>query len=495
MPSQSSISLGDRPQGGKMSAGQSLLTVLPDSVAPLGTGRSGNRVVRIKNPGTALLLADLVAVLISQMLAWQIRLGEFPGLSGLMFNQAILLGAFAAANYLLGLYKTNEKDLVAIVIETAMACSAAGIAGAVAHYVLGGIDLGRSILGITIFSLFVISSTTRTLLASRRVRTAHHDRVLFVGHPLEATDLLETMRRMRETSLVGFLSSDDDTASPVPCLGTSADLEQRVRMLRPTCIVFGGRYEQLDESTKWQLVRYRFAGVTVTDLANFYQSLCGATPLSCLDEHWLLGAQGFNLLADSRKQRVKRLTDCLLATVGLIVSSPLMLLAAIAIRLTSPGPVLFRQRRAGLREKPFELLKFRSMVHSPKRDPEEGRWAEAEDERVTAVGRVIRKTRLDELPQLWNVLKGEMSFVGPRPEQVPIVERLRRITPFYGFRHAVRPGITGWAQINNGYCATEEDSLRKLEYDLYYVQHISVLLDLQILFRTVSVVLTAKGSR
>jgi exopolysaccharide biosynthesis polyprenyl glycosylphosphotransferase len=478
-----------------MSAGHSLLTRLPDSLTPVGARVSGSRAVRIRNPGTALLLADLLAVLVSQLLAWQIRLGDVPALSGLLVNQAILLGAFAAANYLLGLYKTNEKDLGVIVIETAMACSAVAIAGAVAHYALGGIGLGRSILGITILSLFVISSMTRTFLASRRVRTAQHDRVLFVGHPLEATDLLETMRKMREMSLVGFLSSNGDTASPVPCLGTSAELEQRVRMLRPTCIVFGGRYEHLDESTKWQLVRYRFAGVTVTDLANFYQSLCGATPLSCLDEHWLLGAQGFNLLADSRKQRVKRLTDCLLATGGLIVGSPLMLLTAIGIKLTSKGPVLFRQRRSGLREKPFELLKFRSMVHSPKHDPEEGRWAEAQDERVTRFGRFIRKTRLDELPQLWNVLKGEMSFVGPRPEQVPIVERLRQVTPFYGFRHAVRPGITGWAQINNGYCATEEDSLRKLEYDLYYVQHISVLFDLQILFRTVSVVLTGKGSR
>ena len=479
-----------------MSAGQSFLTVLPDSLTSLGGAtRSGERAVGTRKLAIALLFADLLAVIASQFIASLVRLGNVPALSELLVNLAILWSAFGAANYLLGLYKTNEKDLGAIIIETAMACSAAGIAGALAHYAMGGIDLGRGVLGVTIISLFVVSSATRTLLASRRLRTAHHERILFVGHPHEATELYQTMHRMHEMSPIGFLSSDRDGPSPVPRLGTSNDLERGVRMLRPTCIVFGDRFEHLDESTKWQLLQYRFAGVTVKDLASFYQTLCGVTPLSCLDEHWLLGAQGFNLLADSGKRRVKRLTDCLLASVGLIISSPLMLLTVIAIKMTSPGPVLFRQRRVGFREQPFEVLKFRSMVHSPKRDSEEGRWTEAEDERVTAVGRVIRKTRLDELPQLWNVLKGEMSFVGPRPEQVPIVERLRRITPFYGFRHAVRPGITGWAQINNGYCATEEDSLRKLEYDLYYVQHISVLLDLQILFRTVSVVLTGKGSR
>jgi lipopolysaccharide/colanic/teichoic acid biosynthesis glycosyltransferase len=171
-----------------------------------------------------------------------------------------------------------------------------------------------------------------------------------------------------------------------------------------------------------------------------------------------------------------------------------MLLIALAIRLNSKGPVLFRQRRAGLREKPFEVLKFRSMIHLPQAGSDGAPWAGIE-ERVTAVGRVLRKMRLDELPQLWNVLKGDMSFVGPRPEWLPIVERLRMATPFYTFRHAVRPGITGWAQINNGYCASEQETLRKLEYDLYYVQHISLLLDLKILFRTVSVVLTGKGSR
>ncbi len=479
-----------------MTARTPLVTRFPGPLALPTAPRSGSRVARIGKPRTALLLGDVILVLVSQLLATQIRIDTLPALSGLLIDQAILFGVFAAANYLLGLYDINGKDLGSIVVETALACLLAGMAGGLAHYALGGIGLTRGVLGVTMIWLFPLSTMMRAFAHSRMVRTGSRDRILFVGHPQEVTELHQAMQRLRDISLVGFLSWEDfDNATPVPCLGTPEELAREVGMFEPTCIVFGCRDEYLKGSTKWQLLQYRFAGIAVTDLATFYQSLCGTTPLSCLDEHWLLGAQGFNLLADSSRQRLKRLTDCLLATVGLAVGSPLMLLISVAIKLTSAGPVLFRQRRAGLREKPFELLKFRSMVHSPRTDYEDARWAGAQDHRVTLVGRALRKMRLDELPQLWNVLKGDMSFVGPRPEQIPIVERLRGITPFYAFRHAVRPGITGWAQINNGYCASEQESLRKLEYDLYYVQHISLLLDLKILFRTVSVVLTAKGSR
>ncbi len=171
--------------------------------------------------------------------------------------------------------------------------------------------------------------------------------------------------------------------------------------------------------------------------------------------------------------RLKRTLDFFLAATALILAAPLLLLAAISIKLDSPGLVLYRQRRLGFRERPFELLKLRSMHVESTPSADEGRWTQVDDPRVTRVGKVLRRYRIDELPQLWNVLRGEMSLVGPRPEQVPIAARLADIAPNYPLRHWVRPGITGWAQVNAGYCASDQASLKKLAYDLDYVRRMS----------------------
>jgi exopolysaccharide biosynthesis polyprenyl glycosylphosphotransferase len=185
--------------------------------------------------------------------------------------------------------------------------------------------------------------------------------------------------------------------------------------------------------------------------------------------------------------------DKLLAVVGLILASPVMVLTAVLIRLESKGPALYRQERVGLDEKPFILFKFRSMCADAECDG--AVWAQKEDTRVTRVGRIIRKTRIDELPQLWNVLKGDMSFVGPRPERTEFVEFLKKDVPYYMLRHSVRPGITGWAQVNYPYGASRNDALEKLQYDLYYIKNDSFLLDIHIMLRTLRVMLFGIGAR
>lgn len=191
--------------------------------------------------------------------------------------------------------------------------------------------------------------------------------------------------------------------------------------------------------------------------------------------------------------KLKRWIDVAGSLVGLIALFPLLALAALAIKLESPGPVLFRQYRVGRWLRPFEILKLRSMYFDP--NDRSAKWTTKGDRRITRVGRFLRRTRLDEVPQLWNVIKGQMSLIGPRPEQLPLARRLAQLTPYYDWRHAVRPGITGWAQINMGYCASTEESQRKLEYDLFYLRHISLRLDLEVALATVSVVLTGRGSR
>jgi sugar transferase (PEP-CTERM system associated) len=240
------------------------------------------------------------------------------------------------------------------------------------------------------------------------------------------------------------------------------------------------------------LVDSKLRGVRVFSPAVFAERQLGRIDCDSLDASWLLQAEGF---APGAAYRVlKRGGDLVICSLLLLLTLPLMLLAAVAIRLDSSGPVLYRQVRTGRFGRPFTLFKFRSM----RTDAEAGgtpRWAQHQDPRVTRVGGFIRTTRIDELPQLFNVLRGDMSLVGPRPERPHFVAELDRAIPFYRHRHCVAPGITGWAQVNFPYGASIEDSREKLAYDLYYVKNRNLLLDLLILFATVRVILFREGAR
>jgi exopolysaccharide biosynthesis polyprenyl glycosylphosphotransferase len=206
---------------------------------------------------------------------------------------------------------------------------------------------------------------------------------------------------------------------------------------------------------------------------------------------WLVFAHGFDLLHNPFGLRIKRLLDVLIALVLLVVALPALAVVALLIKLESRGPVIFRQARTGLGGAEFEVLKFRSMTQDAERDGPQ--WARDADPRVTRVGRVIRLLHIDELPQLINVLKGEMSFIGPRPERPVFNAMLEQEIPLYSLRHLVRPGITGWAQVMYPYGASVEDAREKLQYDLYYIKNYSVLLDIGIVFKTLRIVLLGKG--
>jgi exopolysaccharide biosynthesis polyprenyl glycosylphosphotransferase len=254
------------------------------------------------------------------------------------------------------------------------------------------------------------------------------------------------------------------------------------------------RSDSLTSELAAVLTRLRFSGIRVYSLLDFCMRASEELPLEILNEFWLCVADGFDLLQARFFRRVKRLTDLALAGAGLLAALPVMLVSATAIRLNSPGPILFRQRRVGWMGRPFELLKFRSMRVGA--EIEGGpQWAAVDDPRVTAVGKILRKFHLDELPQMINILRGEMSFVGPRPERPEFVRMLNESINFYHLRHYVLPGITGWAQVNYAYGASLEDARRKLQYDLYYICNASPLLDLRTLLRTARVVLFRQGSR
>ncbi len=236
----------------------------------------------------------------------------------------------------------------------------------------------------------------------------------------------------------------------------------------------------------------KLRGIRIEDWPAFYEKLTGKIIVQNLRPSWLVFSEGFKRTAVTRM--AKHVVDLALATLFLVIGWPIFVLVALAIRLDSPGPIFFRQERVGEQGRPFTLLKFRTMVQDAelRTGPV---WAADDDPRITRVGRWLRKTRLDEFPQIWNVFKGEMSFIGPRPERPHFVVQLQEKIPYYAERHSVKPGITGWAQVRCPYAATIEDSEEKLQYDLYYVKNMSSLLDIDILLSTIRVVLFGRGAR
>lgn len=304
-------------------------------------------------------------------------------------------------------------------------------------------------------------------------------RILVVGRGERADRLCAILRgpRFRRWEPVRA-SSDPD------CLTAPALREQRIWAVVLACAPDACEDERI-------LIESKVAGVRVLDDTAFHETQLGRLDLDTLTPARILTSEGFHT---SRASAVaKRAIDLVVSSLLLLLMLPLMLVIAALIRLESPGPVLYRQRRAGLHGTPFVLLKFRSM----RQDAEAGtpRWAQECDPRVTRIGRFMRPMRIDELPQLLNVLRGDMSMVGPRPERPHFVAQLARVIPFYHHRAAMRPGLTGWAQVNFPYGASIEDAREKLAYDLYYVKNRSVFLDLLILFSTVRVVLFREGAR
>jgi exopolysaccharide biosynthesis polyprenyl glycosylphosphotransferase len=233
------------------------------------------------------------------------------------------------------------------------------------------------------------------------------------------------------------------------------------------------------------------SGIRVDDAVTAFAALTGRVPLATLNPGWLVFSEGFRRSAWN--ESLKRIVDMVGAIVGIVLTWPVMLIVGIAVRLESRGSVIYRQTRVGWMGKPFTVLKFRSM-RADAESKNGAQWATFNDPRVTRLGGMLRKYRLDELPQFFNVLLGEMSFVGPRPERPYFVEQLRQTIPYYDERHSVRPGLTGWAQVQYRYGSTEEDAFKKLEYDLFYLKNLSLSFDVAIIFQTIRIVVGGRGA-
>jgi exopolysaccharide biosynthesis polyprenyl glycosylphosphotransferase len=316
-------------------------------------------------------------------------------------------------------------------------------------------------------------------------------RWLVIGTGEQALSLREDFARSNTQGELQFLANGQSAggASALAAVGNLDDLERRAH--EPWSGVIVALTEPVPERLVHQLMALRFSGVRVYGIADFYEQMWFKVPVLHTKQGWLVFAHGFDLLHNPLGLRIKRLTDVMLALALLLIASPLMAIVAVLIRLESRGPAIFRQARTGLGGREFEILKYRSMTNDAERDGPQ--WALRSDPRVTRLGRLIRLLRIDELPQLVNVLKGEMSFIGPRPERPVFNETLEKEIPLYNLRHLVRPGITGWAQVMYPYGASVDDAREKLQYDLYYIKNYSVLLDIGIVFKTLRVVLLGKG--
>ena len=329
---------------------------------------------------------------------------------------------------------------------------------------------------------------------------APRERLLLVGtSPAAVTLARELFERRQElgVDIVGFVDPDPArVGAPVinpGVVGTIDDIPALTASMRVDRVVVSLSDER-GKLPMGQLLDVRLrTGVAFDHLASVYEEYTGKIALENLRPSWLIFSAGF------RKTRMllvaKRTFDIVAAVCGLVLASPLMLLVAVIVKLESPrDPILYHQERVGLNGKVFTIHKFRTM----RADAEAGTgpiWSRANDTRVTSVGRFMRKTRLDEIPQLWNVLSGEMSLIGPRPERPSFVEQLTQQIPFYGQRHVVKPGLTGWAQVRYSYGASVEDAVEKMQYDLFYVKNLSMRFDLVIAFETVKTVLLRRGAR
>lgn len=413
-------------------------------------------------------------------------------------DAAVFTGVMLLCMTATGLYNKRLRDrLEGVVIRLVMAMASGVLLLGALYYLFLDLFLGRGVLILAVLSAFAALVFGRALLGRQREKPVHLRRVLVLGSGTNAAAVSSLKRRtdLIGVHVVGFV--------PIPGDETAVSAERQIRLPEslPDWVVDNDvdevvvapdeRRQTLDMNA---LVSCRANGTMVTDVNTFIERETGCLAINDMTPGWF--AYGAPVRSPLVSERVKRFFDIAIALAGVVVTAPLTLAAAAAILIEDGprAPILYRQQRVGLNGKTFSVYKFRSMRTDAEK-PGEARWAAANDPRVTRVGRVLRRLRIDELPQLFNVLRGDMSFVGPRPERPEFVRELEKTFPHYADRHRVKPGLSGWAQVRYTYGASEEDAFQKLRYDLFYLKNRNLYLDLVILLLTAEVVLWGRGVR
>ena len=404
----------------------------------------------------------------------------------------LVVGIFVLLMYYFDLYDSsvlsNRREVVTRLVGV-LGC--AFVALSVLYYAFPEISLvgGTLWLGVAIVGVTVPAWRKLFFVLNRSARFS--ERAILYGDGPLAIPLMEEIASRSELGVrvVGFIGNSTETAAGIPRFDED-DLQDVVeqRNVRRVVVTMGDRRGKLRVD---QLLKLKTKGVYIQDGPEYYESITGKIPLESVRLSWLIFSPGFHVRAALRLY--KRMFSLLLGSLAIVITSPIMLLATIAVRLGSRGPAIFRQKRVGEHGKLFTVYKFRSMFEGS--DKIRLTPAEHGDPRVTRVGKWLRRTRVDELPQLFNIVKGDMAFVGPRPFVPEQEEECAAQIPFYRERWLVKPGATGWAQINRGYNATLEDNREKLAYDLFYIKNVSFGLDLFIMFSTIKILLLGRGGR
>jgi sugar transferase (PEP-CTERM system associated) len=403
-----------------------------------------------------------------------------------------------ASFFLFDLYEFREVRKRGVVyIRTLQALGLTSIVLAAIFYAFPQMILGR---GVFLISLLLILSTMilwRLFVLWLLGHPRFAERVLIIGTNKNAIEIArEALDRPEHGyKIVGFVGDDpalvgQSLINP-SVVGLMSDLQDLVSHHHINRVVLAMN-ERRGRMPLGPLIEMKLRdGLAIEEADSFYERLTGKVSTGTLRPSWLIfSGRSRRMLPYSK---IRRLLDVALSVLGLLLSLPLMVLAVIAIKLDSRGPILYRQKRVGQRNQIFTIMKFRSMRVDA--EPDGPVWAGEDDPRITRVGRIIRKLRIDELPQFVNIIRGEMTFVGPRPERPEFVEMLEQKIPYYSQRHLVKPGLTGWAQIRYPYCASVEDAVQKLQYDLYYIKNQSLMLDVVTLFETTRIVLFGRGAR
>ncbi|MDR1857205.1 MAG: sugar transferase [Desulfovibrio sp.] len=394
--------------------------------------------------------------------------------------------------YILDAYSVGLEDFKETMGRVLLACFLGIISSSTASYSFQHWRFDRETLVVLFAVSFTCSLCWRWLYVRFADRITHPLRVLLVGVDRAGKVRNLLAEGLPKAEIIGYVGEPGQDPEAGPCLGAPFDCLGVAQAHKATMIVLLPD-APIDGDIAHELLEAKLRGAMVVDIRTFYEHVAQRLPLSQITDEWLLLNEGFTLNTRGSLRRLKRALDVILSLAMLVPAMPIMLLTAAIVRLESPGPVIYRQDRVGLFEREFTVYKFRSMRSDAEKDG--AVWAKAGDSRVTRFGKFIRKVRIDELPQIWNILKGDMSFIGPRPERMAFVRELRTSIPYYGLRHTVKPGLTGWAQVSYPYGASVEDARRKLEYDLYYIKNMSILLDVHIIFKTIGVILFPKGAR
>ncbi|MDQ3130616.1 MAG: TIGR03013 family PEP-CTERM/XrtA system glycosyltransferase [Acidobacteriota bacterium] len=451
-----------------------------------------------------LILADTAFIYGGIVLAMYVRLGFSGSEYQLNDNSGWLKIAFATFVCLLILYFYDLYDYTVmgnrreLMLRLVQALGIAWVLLALIFYFVPPMLIGR---GVSVFSVVIVLILLLVWRVLIHLLTGHPgigEKILVVGTGKSATDTAEAVWERRDAGyrIVGFVT--ENGAKPhtkigeSEIIGTVDNLESIIKSEKVDRIVIAVRERRGTFPTE-TLLKMSLAGdVNIEECTSFFERVTGKVHIEMLRPSWLIfaGRKRDTRLKTAFREAIHRG----LALIGLTLSLPIAVLTAIFIKLDSKGEIFYRQARVGKNGRIFHVIKFRSMKTDAEADGKPV-WATAEDQRTTRVGRVIRKSRIDEIPQFWNIIKGEMSFVGPRPERPHFVEQLALEIPFYEHRHLTAPGLTGWAQIKYPYGASVEDARQKLQYDLYYIKNQSVALDLVIVFETVKTVLFGKGGR